>query len=290
MVRQAATSHGYSFHVAVLARVSQKTGWSWCSPRPASCENFRLLTSQEVSVVKYLEAWAGDRAMAAPTLGFQGEQVGTEPTGWAPLGKKIQCWHQELNHKHSLFLFIKKACTKINSWDRAPLPLTPATKLRGPHARRAPRARPTPAHAPTTHTDFRGRGTRLICTLTGMYLHMQMRRNLICKWGKYANEEHLDTQKEPSWFAFLAVGFAGFRGAGSVVSSAKHDLAPTGGRPSWLSLGPLPADTHHARFQAVSFPSRGSRDNSWLHAEVVWDSSFLSATLNDELPPPNTHT
>lgn len=67
---------------------------------------------------------------------------------------------------------------------------------------------PMPSHPLTTHIYFRGRGTRLICTLTGMYLHMQMRHNLICKCCEYANQGHLDTRR--SHLVFLPVVFSDF--------------------------------------------------------------------------------
>lgn len=64
---------------------------------------------------------------------------------------------------------------------------------------RLPRAEPR-----TNNTRLsQGRGTRLICTLTGMYLHMQMRHNLIRKWGKYENEEHfIRRRSHRRWFLF----------------------------------------------------------------------------------------
>lgn len=150
---------------------------------------------------------------------------------------------KELNHKHSLFLFIKKACTKINLWDHAPLSLTLDTKHWGQcHCGRACKnspwhvcipslpvagtsvelhiANPMPSHTLTMHMYFRGRGTRLICTLTGVYLHMQTRSKSICRWDKYANFGDFHMQKEPSSF-FLPV-VSDFHRAGSVICSAKH--------------------------------------------------------------------
>lgn len=174
----------------------------------------------------------------------------------------------------------------LSGTDRHP---SPPCRLVLAHPAELHTAHPMPSHALTMHIYFRGRGTRLICTLTGMYLHMQMRHNLIRKWGKYANEEHLDTQKEPSWFVFLLV-FSDFHRAGS----QQHPLQSTNWHlPEVVSHGCL-----RCHFPQKRITHASKLYHSYPEAAEITADPVLKLALGFLIPlgntqwwtPPQTHT